>query len=57
MSTLQPMVSAILPPPAGADSAPLLKVRLPKSPTGPQRLLLTVTTLDELGCPTASTAA
>ncbi|MGI5184207.1 ankyrin repeat domain-containing protein [Dactylosporangium sp. CA-152071] len=48
MSTLQPMVSAVLPPRTGADSAPLLKVRLPKSPTGPQRLLLTVTTLAEL---------
>ncbi|MET7422636.1 hypothetical protein [Dactylosporangium sp. NPDC005555] len=48
MSTLQPMVSAVLAPRAGADRAPLLKVRLPKSPTGPQRLRLTVATLDEL---------
>jgi hypothetical protein len=48
MSTLQPMVSAVLAPRAGADTAPLLKVRLPKSPTGPQRLQLTVTTLAEL---------
>ncbi|MFC5003175.1 ankyrin repeat domain-containing protein [Dactylosporangium cerinum] len=48
MSTLQAMVSAILAPRAGADLAPLIRVRLPKSPTGPQRLQLTVTTLAEI---------
>lgn len=48
MSTLQPMVSAVLAPRAGADTAPLLRVRLPKSPTGPQRLQLTVTTAADL---------
>lgn len=48
MSTLQPMVSAVLVPRAGAGTAPLIRVRLPKSPTGPQRLQLTVVTLAEL---------
>ncbi|WP_327001614.1 hypothetical protein OHA72_41780 [Dactylosporangium sp. NBC_01737] len=48
MSTLQPMVSAVLAPRAGADTAPLIRVRLPKSPTGPQRLQLTVTTMNDL---------
>ncbi|GAA2621599.1 hypothetical protein GCM10010399_60850 [Dactylosporangium fulvum] len=48
MTTLQARVSAILAPAAGADSAPLVKVRLPKSPTGPQRLQVSVTTMAEL---------
>ncbi len=48
MSTLQPMVSAVLVPRTGAGTAPLIRVRLPKSPTGPQRLQLTVVTLADL---------
>ncbi|WP_238007322.1 ankyrin repeat domain-containing protein [Dactylosporangium sp. AC04546] len=48
MTTLHPRVSAVLAPSANADAGPLLRVRLPKSPAGPQRLRLDVTTFGEL---------
>ncbi|MEV8513541.1 hypothetical protein [Dactylosporangium sp. NPDC051484] len=48
MTTLQGSVSAVLAPKSGAGTAPLLRVRLPRSPTGPQRVQLGVATLAEL---------
>ncbi|MET7392425.1 ankyrin repeat domain-containing protein [Dactylosporangium sp. NPDC005572] len=48
MTTLHPRVSAVLAPSADAETGPLLRVRLPKSPAGPQRLHLDVTSFDEL---------
>ncbi|WP_432984295.1 hypothetical protein [Dactylosporangium sp. CA-233914] len=46
--TLQAQVSAILAPRQGANTAPLVRIKLPKSPMGPQRLLIDVTTLADL---------
>ncbi|GAA2374749.1 hypothetical protein [Dactylosporangium salmoneum] len=48
MTTLQAQVTAVLAPPSGADTAPLIRVRLPRSPTGPQRLELDVRGFAEL---------
>ncbi|WP_432834166.1 ankyrin repeat domain-containing protein [Dactylosporangium sp. CA-092794] len=48
MTTLQAQVSAILAPRTGADTAPLLRLRLPRSPTGPQRVRLEVASLADL---------
>ncbi|MFG2037857.1 ankyrin repeat domain-containing protein [Dactylosporangium sp. NPDC048998] len=48
MTTMQGLVSAVLAPESGAGTAPLLRVRLPRSPTGPQRVRLGVATLAEL---------
>nr|BFE63915.1 hypothetical protein GCM10020063_084410 [Dactylosporangium thailandense] len=47
-STLQAQVSAVLAPRSGAATEPLVRLRLPKSPTGPQRVHLSVSTLAEL---------
>ncbi|GGM80246.1 ankyrin repeat domain-containing protein [Dactylosporangium sucinum] len=48
MTTLHPRVSAVLAPLTDANVGPLLRVRHPKSPAGPQRLRLDVTTFEEL---------
>ncbi|GAA1398409.1 ankyrin repeat domain-containing protein [Catellatospora coxensis] len=48
MTTLRARTSAVLAPRAVDHGTPLLRVRLPLSPTGPQRLLLTVATLADL---------
>ncbi|MER7007954.1 hypothetical protein ABT297_33595 [Dactylosporangium sp. NPDC000555] len=48
MTTLQGTVSAVLAPKSGAGTAPLLRLRLPRSPTGPQRVQLGVATFAEL---------
>lgn len=42
MTTLRARVSAVLAPRAGAADGPLVRVRLPEAPTGPQRLRVTV---------------
>ncbi|MER7273421.1 ankyrin repeat domain-containing protein [Dactylosporangium sp. NPDC000244] len=47
-STLQAQVSAVLAPRSGAATEPLVRLRLPKSPAGPQRVHLSVTTLADL---------
>lgn len=48
MTTLRARTSAVLAPRAVDHDTPLIRVRLPLSPTGPQRLRLTVVTLGEL---------
>ncbi|MFC7242019.1 ankyrin repeat domain-containing protein [Catellatospora aurea] len=48
MTTLRARTSAVLAPQAVDHGTPLLRVRLPLSPTGPQRLRLTVATLADL---------
>ncbi|GAB4056014.1 hypothetical protein [Catellatospora paridis] len=48
MTTLRARTSAVLAPRAVDHGTPLIRVRLPLSPTGPQRLRLTVVTLSEL---------
>ncbi|MEU8003721.1 hypothetical protein AB0B66_21410 [Catellatospora sp. NPDC049111] len=48
MTTLRARTSAVLAPRAVDHGTPLLRVRLPLSPTGPQRLRLTVATLADL---------
>jgi hypothetical protein len=47
-STLQAQVAAVLAPRARASWEPLLHLRLPQSPTGPQRAHLSVVTLADL---------
>ncbi|WP_426509680.1 hypothetical protein ACPPVO_02400 [Dactylosporangium sp. McL0621] len=47
-STLQAQVAAVLAPRARASGEPLLHLRLPQSPTGPQRAHLSVVTLADL---------
>ncbi|GAA4259012.1 ankyrin repeat domain-containing protein [Dactylosporangium darangshiense] len=47
-TTLQARVSAVLAPRSGAGTAPLLCVRLPRSPTGAQRVRLGVVGLSDL---------
>ncbi|MFI5906056.1 ankyrin repeat domain-containing protein [Dactylosporangium sp. NPDC051541] len=46
--TLQPQVSAVLAPRINAANSPLLRLKLPKSPQGPQRGELSVVTLPDL---------
>ncbi len=48
MTTYRARTSAVLVPDTVAPGAPLLRVRLPLSPTGPQRLRLSVATVDEM---------
>ncbi|GIJ51948.1 hypothetical protein Val02_88340 [Virgisporangium aliadipatigenens] len=48
LRTLQPRLDVVLPPPTDRDAGPLLRIRLPKSPRGPQRLRLDVVTREEL---------
>lgn len=48
MTTLRARTSAVLAPRAADHGTPLLRVRLPLSPTGPQRLRLSVATLADL---------
>jgi hypothetical protein len=48
MTTLRARTSAVLAPVRGAATAPLIRVCLPPSPTGPQRLSVSVTTMAEM---------
>ncbi|GAA1655199.1 hypothetical protein [Catellatospora bangladeshensis] len=48
MTTYRARTSAVLVPDTVEPDAPLLRVRLPLSPTGPQRLRLTVATVAEM---------
>ncbi|GIH19493.1 ankyrin repeat domain-containing protein [Rugosimonospora africana] len=48
MTTLRARASAVLAPVRGAADAPLIRVCLPPSPTGPQRLSVSVSTAEEL---------
>ena len=52
-ATLRPRASAILMPRPGRISGPLIRVRLPLSPTGPQRLRMSVVSIDDLDGPQA----
>lgn len=48
MTTYRARTSAVLAPEVVEPGAPLLRVRLPLSPTGPQRLRLSIATVDEM---------